>query len=241
MTILDDQGRISAPDRLDHSPHHVYGTSRILYDERANCSWVFVPIPKCASTYVKAVFKAPWFHYHLGQIWNFEHGREETLSMDFSAVLTAPRRYVVVLRDIVDRWSSALAQIIPPEDLVVRDCYRWVSNPMIWPNNHLEPQISFLHGIPLADTVWFWADQDLELNLTRWATHNNLYDQLRLPLAYRDSHNLYNVSDLKAPVYADFVQGLRQCVRQDVGRERKVTAAYAADQELIRSVDFFRG
>lgn len=242
--VLDKIGNICANHRHDHAPYHVYGHGRLLYDDKQQQSWVYVAIPKSASSWMKSVFKAGnWYNYERNQFWNPETNQPDDRwkwvahKVRKSTVMAAPKNFVVVLRDVVDRWSSGLAQIISPQQHRSCEFERWIDNPIWCPNNHLEPQISFINGLNCAAVTWFLADEHLQTNLVRWAIDHKLLDRLRLPPPVTDDD--YNQTAKKHSDIQKFVYGLRQYVRQDPARLARIQDAYAQDIELMATVPFF--
>lgn len=242
--ILDDQGRICALHRLNHEPHHFYGHSRLLYDAANELSWVYVAIPKSASSYMKAVFKrGHWYNYQQNQFWNMETNQPDERwrwyqhKVRRTTVLDSTKRYVVVLRDIVDRWTSAVSQIISRQDIELCEFDRWVNDPRCYPDNHLEPQISFVNGLDPKYITWFWADRNLRRNITRWAIHNKLTSQLMIEPTLQGGW--LNQTEFKSVDVQRFVFGLREYVRRDPDRIKCILDAYPQDHELINTVEFF--
>jgi hypothetical protein len=222
----------------------VYGHSRLLYDAAKELSWVYVSIPKSASSYMKAVFKrGHWYNYQHNHFWDPESNQPDERwrwyqhKVRRTTVLEAPKKFVVVLRDIVDRWTSAVGQVISSENLACSEFDRWVNDPRCFPDNHLEPQISFIHGLDPDSITWFWADRNLRQNITRWAIHNKLISQLMIEPTLQGGW--FNQTVFKSIDVQNAVFGLREYVRQDPARVQRIIDAYPQDHELINTVEFF--
>lgn len=198
---------------------------------------------------MKAVSKkGHWYNYQHNEFWDLQtNGPDERWrwlehKIRRSTVLASPKRYLIILRDIIDRWTSALGQIVDLDDPVMCDFDRLIEEPRQYRDNHIEPQISFIHDIDPECCVWVRADDELQRNIVRWSIHNKMIDQLVLPVPPAGPDNNWtNQTALKSDRTKNFVCGLREFVRQDPARIQRVLDAYDQDAELLSSVTFFRG
>lgn len=127
---------------------HPYGSAVRMQD------WIYVPIPKCASTWTK-------------DVWKPSRECDFMTEQQSSAV-----SHVVVLRDPVERWVSGFAQCQGGNDPRGQNHWQrlgwdWVFDTVIF-DNHTEPQSSFLAGLDLDRVTWFRFGPDLERNMLSW-------------------------------------------------------------------------
>jgi hypothetical protein len=237
--MIDATGQISVTERnIFH--RHVYGTSKLLYDYEKQKVFIFVPIPKSASSYVKACFKkARQFHFELNRFYHFESNtvdQDLPYNLDVDKVLGFEKNYVVVLRDPVSRWIAGLAQILPQADLRDISLQQLVENPRQFVDNHLEPQISFLHGMPFDSVTWFYLDRYLTENLRDWTDKNHLQYLMQFPDTAKDYENSFQISDKKSSQYRDFVDRMKQYVQSDQNYHNKILSCYQDDTDLIAKI-----
>ena len=229
---------ISAPVR-EHYHRHAYGSCRMITDRDHDVDWVFVNIPKNASSWM---------------IRAFGRGREDNFLNTPSA---RRRQYLAVLRDPVDRWVSGFAQAQVGTAPWHSAHYHQLGWPQVFAqivfDNHTEPQVSFLHGLDTGDVTWFRFGPDLAQDLRAWSQ-----DRIPLDLQPRDfgQDNDYNISDYaQAPWFnhprdaARSQQGLtardiQRQARDVLQQEPKYVAAlktfYHRDIDLMNSVVFYR-
>jgi len=153
---------------------HCYGDSWLSYDVRYDRSYVFVNIPKNASTWMKRVFTngGTCFRYHYPSATitdSTQHDLREKAAQ-------APCTFVIILREPMDRWISGLAQ---------RHAFVDTKNPRHWTqrglnnialdpvlDDHTEPQVSYLNGIDTDHAVWFDWHHDLSRTVWHWMQQN---------------------------------------------------------------------
>lgn len=237
--MIDQSGRITVADR-NYFDQHPYGQSRLLYDQDKNKSYVFVPIPKNASSWIKACFKnGREFHINHDRFWNFENAQEEhKLPNDFPAahIIQSDRTFVVAMRDPVSRWITAVAQIMSDQDLTTVDLAALVCDPLQFVNDHVEPQISYLDSLPFDRIKWFWVDHRLLKNLHHWAVQDQLEPIMRFPNHLHDPENSFQISAKKGQVHMSFISRMTNYVKSDRKRERAILRAYANDVALIKHI-----
>jgi len=214
---------------------HVYGTSRLLYDHKTNRSFVFVPIPKNASSWTKNVFKdALHFNY-------VTNGLQDRLPdhINPSAILTSKREYVVVLRDPVDRWVTGIAQMLGSSEIKnFKSFAKLVDNPIV-ENNHVEPQCSFLNNLEVKHTTFFDTNNNYTKKLFMWAEEMNIKHLLSVPDVLGDSENSFNLSNKKSKEWCNFINDLKLFLQENKECYDKVRTAYHQDIHLRESINFY--
>lgn len=208
--------------------HHEYGACKLLYDDVNHRSWIFVNIPKCASSWMKSVFKQ-------GKRFNYLTRNWEELPPNPMLQLgaTAPRKFIVVLRDPIDRWIVGASQTNLP-----------YKAPLEWDNifdttifdNHTEPQISFLHGIDTDEVIWLKCDCNLTINIEQL---NKKIGCLRLPNFDDDYENSYQVTAKKPRRIKIFQDEAREVINSNKAYKKKLLEVYDRDIELYNSVKFY--
>jgi hypothetical protein len=227
---------ISAPVR-EHYHRHPYGSCRVNTDHDAD--WVFVNIPKNASSWM---------------IRAFGRGREDNF---LNTHITQRRRYLAVLRDPVDRWISGFAQAQVGTAPWHSAHYRQLGWPRVFSqivfDNHTEPQVSFLHGLDTQDVTWFRFGPDLAQDILDWSQYH-----IPLDLQPREfgQDNDYNISDYAQAPWFDHptdaaqsqwgltARDIQQQARDVMQQQPEYVAAlrdfYHRDIDLINSVVFYR-
>ena len=107
---------------------------------------IYVHIPKNASSYIKSCLL-------------------QTNDWLYSEKFIANDQYLVVLRDPIERWTSAIAQILMAEDNHMS--FDELAN-VITTDDHTETQIYFLQNVDLSKTVFFMVNSNLSKNLQDW-------------------------------------------------------------------------
>jgi hypothetical protein len=154
---------------------------------------IYVHVPKNASCWVKhhlnQVQSGPYNYYHQG--------------LDVEKHLA-----LVVLRDPVERWISAMGQILVGNK---SDYYMHVDNldwdkttQEIMRNNHTQPQHEFFANIPHDRIVWFRCDDQLPDNFSSFLKQYNL--TINLLSIDQDTSNIFNVTKKVPERTIDFVK-----------------------------------
>jgi hypothetical protein len=104
--------------------------------------WTYVNIPKNASTYLKHYFK---------EILNFEHADLNQLNNN--------RKYIIFLRDPIDRWFSGITEYIYRHELVENNDYKYIFEEKIF-DEHTLPQYDFI-PITEVDNIYFFNVDDI--------------------------------------------------------------------------------
>jgi len=229
---------ISAPVR-EHYHRHPYGSCRVITDHDHDVDWIFVNIPKNASSWM---------------IRAFGRGREDNFLHNQSP---RNRRYLAVLRDPVDRWISGFAQAQVGTAPWHSAHYSQLGWPAVFTqvvfDNHTEPQVSFLLGLDTQDVTWFEFGPTLAQNIRDWSQ-----DHIDLDLQPHDfgQDNDYNISEYAPGAWFDHPtdrtqsqQGvsathIQQDARDIIGQEPRylgmLETFYQRDLDLINSVVFYR-
>ena len=155
---------------------HQYGAAWLNYNHFTHQSYVYINIPKNASSWMKQVFTNGGCCFRYDYI---QRTAEDCPHPMRDAALAAPLTYVVILRDVVDRWISGIAQA--QFGLRKSGARHWRNRGLrsildeTVLDEHTEPQVSFIQGIDLdrttwidfhdglTDTVWAWIDQNLPM------------------------------------------------------------------------------
>jgi hypothetical protein len=203
-------------------PRHPYGSAVRVQD------WIYVPIPKCASTWTK-------------ELWKPGYECDFVTEQQSGAV-----SHVVILRDPVERWISGFAQCQVGNDPTCKDHWQrlgwdWVFDTVVF-DNHTEPQSSFLAGIELDRVTWFQFGPDLETNMLAW-----FRDQLGMQ-QNTAGIDRYRAQDQAAPVFRNGMVGIsqteimhlaRQQLDQRPATRQQLQDCYQEDQDLFDSVTFY--
>ena len=204
--------------------HHAYGSCVV------HTGYVYVPIPKCASTWMKHAF-----------------GKQRA---NFETDLDFPRdhaEYVVVLRDPVDRWISGLAQHHTGNAADWHLHYRnlgWdhVFDQVVF-DNHTEPQSSFVCNINFDRVTWFRFGADLDKDFRHWCQgrfeprpqSSNKEDSQVNALLGRPA--LVPGRTLSG---AEMLEEIRQVVQDNPKYQQRLREFYHKDYKLYGSVPFYR-
>jgi hypothetical protein len=171
----------------------------------ADNSITFIPIPKNASSFVKGcLLSSNRFIY-----------RDNLPNTD---------RYLITLRDPIERWISGVAQFIATNgdnklnlhDLITRMTF----------DDHTELQTYFLSGIDIDRCIFLRVDQNLRNNIKQWLIKNG----------YQVNINLVpNINEGKQ-TFKNWVTAITDNNHQ---LKLKLTEHYAQDYELINRVKFY--
>ena len=152
-----------------------------LLRQNLDCNYIYVNIPKNASSWAKIQF----------------NGRPHNYISD-----PVDGQYVVILRDPVTRWISGAAQAFSgcsPQSphFFLNIGFNAIFDHVVF-DEHTAPQTMFLDEINHDRTVWFNCDSGITENWNSWIIANNLVQQLTI--STRDvNKNSYNISALAMP------------------------------------------
>lgn len=208
--------------------HHEYGSCKLLYDDINHRSWVFVNIPKCASSWMKNVFKQ-------GKRFNYLTRNWEELPPNPALQLgpVAPRKFVVALRDPIERWIVGASQT----DLPYAEKLDWksvIEQTIL--DNHTEPQISFLNGIDTDNVIWLKVDKNLTQCIYKLQA---TIGYLRIPSFDDDHENSFQVTAKKDSRITKFQIEARKQIESNLEYKTRLLEVYDRDIELYNSVKFY--
>lgn len=167
----------------------------------------YVHIPKNASSYIKGCLLSTnqWQH---------------------SDSLVQNEKYLVALRDPVDRWLSGIAQYQVNSNqfnLSINEIFDTITF-----DDHTEQQIYFLEGVNLLACDFIWVDDGLTARLNKWFTEKYSITIDHLPK--------YNTSE---GVKLEIKQRLINAIDQDPELLLKLKEHFAIDYQLIERVKFY--
>ena len=215
------------------------GDSWLHYDYVHDISYVYVNIPKNASSWMKENFGG------------FKFDRINNLFLsEVSSIITAqrgliaPKKYLVILRDPVSRWLSGFAQHFWEWDPLHIGHYAhqpadfWFQTVNF--DEHTRPQIHFLHELDYENTIWFDCDANLIDNVKSWMAGK--FDH-KIEGLDNNLDNRYNVTDRTPGKYGvskqqviDHVQSVLDC---NPAYKQKLLDFYQEDIALRKSVEFY--
>ena len=216
------------------------GDSWLHYDYREDISYVYINIPKNASSWMKENFGGYLYDWH-----NNQFRADVTSAITMRKGLQAIKRYVVILRDPVDRWVTGFAQSFWGWDVNDPNYYRnlspdqWID--LIPRDDHTRPQTEYIQGLDTTATTWFDCDQQLTDHATQWIQAR--FDQPVRPLD-QDPDNGYNVSSRGRPWPTTGVtqQMIIDHVRAATAHARyqdRLRDIYQQDYDLRARVEFY--
>jgi hypothetical protein len=189
---------------MDKWAHLGHALGECWIDNNKNIA--FVHIPKNASSFVKGCLLSTG---------KFTH----------SSSLVQADRYLVTLRDPLERWISGITQFMSNpinQHLTIEQLTdRWTFD------DHTELQTYFLKGIDLEQCDFIRVDDNLRTNIKSWMAVNGYYvtDIDQIPNINTGDHQ----AQKQYANILDFDQDL----------VLKLTEHYAKDYELINRVKFY--
>lgn len=226
------------------------GQSWLRYNYETDSSYVYVNIPKNASSWAKENFG--------GYEYNFI--TQTFVGTPTSAVTIKRARnveptYVVILRDPLDRWLSGAAQSFYGCSPDSPYFFMNIHNDMMFQHmvfdNHTAPQTMFLQGINQANTVWFKCNDNLTYQLDAWM--QECFNDTVSPVV-RNNKNSYNVSaygvgneflarDNKTKIIGwsqqEIIDELKNRLEQNPKYKQLIRDFYTDDYALYESVKFY--
>jgi hypothetical protein len=196
----------------------LYGISRLIY----------VNIPKNASSWISLQFNQ-----------GINHDAENINYYDI--VDLAQCRFIVILRDPLDRWISGMTQMIytePKTDLdgVVNNMnintFDWeLGMEKIEYDNHTQKQVDFIYGIPQNQIVWLKFDDQLKDNFINLMLSYGCDVEIKKS----DKDNITLKNSVKHSVMAKIVSKLDQNIKYS----QKIIDYYHEDYDLFNTVSFY--
>lgn len=194
---------------------------------------IFVSIPKNASTWV-------------GE--NYFHNRNNAKNFmytDIENIVKIHRcKFIVILRDPLDRWISGMTQMIYTEP----DQHFTMINPMYidtfdWEtviatvayDNHTQKQIHFTRVVPFANIVWLKFDDNLKENFIDLMSSYGV-QLIKNEGSTDNAANITNNNDKKISVMNKIVDVLDQHPEYS----QKIIEYYHDDYALVNSVKFYK-
>jgi hypothetical protein len=187
-------------DRWAHLGHHLGECWNDL-----DKSITFVHIPKNASSFVKGCLLS-------------------TEKFTHSNSLITAERYLIALRDPIERWVSGITQLMSVSDnqhLTLQDLVSTVTF-----DDHTELQTYFLQDVDIDRCTFLKVNQNLRTNIKLWlGEHGYIHTGPDVP-------NINEGNQLAKDRFAAMVDGNSQI-------KLKLAEHYANDYELINRVKFY--
>lgn len=195
---------------------------------------IYINIPKNASSWVK---------YYLRQMQASFHNYHQEFNKDQHLAL-------VILRDPLERWISALAQLSEtqyPTSQYQIDRIDWEKiTTTIIRDSHFQPQCDFFANIPLDRVIWFRCDSTLEHNFSNFLKKYNV--NLTLLKEEQDYDNIFhlakkipkkNVDGRLFPPRQLIVEKIKSILDQNPGYVKKLKDLYKNDYEFLNGVSYY--
>ena len=203
-----------------YSQYFFHGWGDVL--TREDFAYGYIPIPKCASTLLKNYF---------GQNFNF--------TKDFNYKNLKNKRYVVCLRDPIDRWFSGVTEYFfrfHPDVMQKEndEVIKFICDRKFF-DEHTELQINFLEGLDTDQITFFYMDKNLIPNLEHFVSCK-FYDL---------NHNKVDVKKLRnnymyySPKKIRFNSLLKEFSNENPNFIESLKSFYQHDIDLIKRVRFY--
>ena len=177
-------------------------TSWIRYDSITNTNYIYVNIPKNASSWMKNNFGGWFYNFRTNKFYQ----NVPLSDSEIESILknSKPPVYVIILRDPIDRWLSGAAQVFfecPPDDpeFFMNYSDNLIFNTVVF-DEHTAPQTLFLKDIDLSRVVWFDCTDNLSDQLVEWS--QNKFNINPKPASDYDE-NVYKISKLNKLQHLD--------------------------------------
>lgn len=216
------------------------GDSWLHYNYKQDVSYVYINIPKNASSWMKENFGGYRYDWH-HNIFKADVNSDITRRRGLQAI----KSYVVILRDPIERWLTGFAQSFWGWDLRDPAYYRNLS-PDQWidliPNDdHTRLQLEYLQGLDVTAATWFDCGPELTDCVTKWI--KNCFDTDVRGLD-DDEQNGYNISNRGRPwpttgvTQQMIIDHVRAATAQSHYQDR-LRDIYRADYDLRDRVEFY--
>jgi hypothetical protein len=202
---------------------------------------LYVPIPKNYSN---------WIKYHLQQAcYKLYNYYDQGFDADKHMAL-------IVLRDPIDRWISAMGQILVGNDFghhMHVDSIDWNKiTATILRNNHTQPQHEFFANIPMENIIWFRCDNDFEYRFTHYLETHGINIEVMPPEL--DVDNVFNVTKkvpskviggthfgkkFEIPAQQTIVEKITSVLKQNPEYCDRIKNLYQKDFELFNTVPYY--
>jgi len=178
-------------------------TSWIRHDKTTNTNYIYINIPKNASSWMKNNFGGWFYNFRTKQ---FNQTVLPDADPEIESILQnlKPPVYIIILRDPIDRWLSGSAQVFfecPPNDpeFFMNYSDNLIFNTIVF-DEHTAPQTMFLKNVDLSQAVWFDCTDNLTDQLVAWSQDKFNIDP-KPASAYEE--NVYKISKLNIPQRLD--------------------------------------
>jgi len=220
------------PRPLAKSKFHQLGQSRVINIDPALygiSQLVYVNIPKNASSWISLQF-------------NQGINRDAENINYYDIVDLTQCRFIVVLRDPLDRWIAGMTQMIytePATDLdgvannMNIDTFDWdLVMEKIEHDNHTQKQVDFIHDIPQDQIVWLKFDDQLKDNFINLMLSYGCDVEIKKS----DKDNI----TLKNSAKHSVIKKITDKLNQHPEYRQKIIDHYHEDYALINSVKFYK-
>jgi hypothetical protein len=164
----------------------------------------------------------------------FSHnfGCNETVYISADNIeLYKDKKFIVILRDPIDRWISAMAQYLVefdnPDDLLDNVLIKKLITDGINFDAHSRPQLYDLIGLDIKKTVVFMCNDELENNVSLFSSV-----VFKKPTESIGEHNRNSESILKKTLYPK----IKNMVEQNISLQNKLKTFYSIDYTLIKQL-----
>jgi hypothetical protein len=222
-------------------------SSWVRYDYITKINYIYVNIPKNASSWMRNNFGGHSYNFRNNTLVNYLPGDSEH---EFILQNPTPPTYVLILRDPISRWLSGSAQAFfncPPDSL---DFFMNWSDELIFNtiafDEHTAPQTMFLKDVDLSQVVWFDCTDNLADQLAEWS--QGKFNITPIP-ASDYKYNDYKISKLDKPqgplsnplnwTPMQCIDALQHRLYSSLKHIEKVKNFYKTDYELRESVKFY--
>jgi len=220
------------PRPLAKSKFHQLGQSRVINIDPALYSisqLVYVNIPKNASSWISLQF-------------NQGINRDAENINYYDIVDLTQCRFIVVLRDPLDRWIAGMTQMIytePATDLdgvannMNIDTFDWdLVMEKIEHDNHTQKQVDFIHDIPQDQIVWLKFDDQLKDNFINLMLSYGCDVEIKKS----DKDNI----TLKNSAKHSVIKKITDKLNQHPEYRQKIIDHYHEDYDLFNTVSFYK-
>lgn len=226
---------ISAVSPRIHKDHD-YGGAWLKPCYTTHSVYIFVHLPKCASTWMRTSMEPGFYQYN----WKYNTIAYPPASDDGPGmasrmegrIQSMHKKFFTALRDPIERWISAMAQAkialntnISWEQVVEQTVY----------DIHTEPQVSFLDGLDTNDVTWFYVDKNLQTNYHHYIMNH----QPVLSLPSMDGANPYNETAKRNVAHQKCKQDCIDFLNKHSKYKEYLRDFYKADYDLINTVSFY--
>jgi len=215
--------------------NHDYGGAYLKPCYRTNSVYIFINVPKCASTWMLTSMEPGFFQYNWKNnkiIPDPAQDQPEMASRMEYRIQTMHKKFFTALRDPIERWVSAIAQA----KIVINTNISWeqVVEKTVH-DNHSEPQVSFLDALDTNEVTWFYVDKNLQKNYHHYIMNH----QPALSLPNIDGANPYNETARKDTAQQKCKQDGIDFLNKHSKYKQYLQDFYKADYDLINTVSFY--